>query len=88
MFTLVRDKDSDQDPLFPSILPSPFPLPVPVPLPYSVNIPQYIGVVFLNRIPFLSNLAFCLVGLVIHQIFIPKHLTKQIENGEKQQQPD
>ena len=39
MFTLVRDKDRDQDPLFPPILPAPFPLPVPVPFPYSVNIP-------------------------------------------------
>ena len=38
MFTLVQDKDRDQDPLFPIVpVPFPYPAPVPVSFPRSVN---------------------------------------------------
>ena len=40
MFTLVRNNDRDQDPLFP-IVPIPFPVPVTVLSPCSVNLPLH-----------------------------------------------
>ena len=39
MFTLVRHRDRDQDPLFPTV-PVPFPLAVPPPFSCGVNEPQ------------------------------------------------
>ena len=40
MFTLVPDRERNQDPLFP-VVPVQFPVPVPAPFSRSVNEPQY-----------------------------------------------